>query len=306
MSKITVLTTTFAKYDSGPLDICRDKGHEVVLNPHNRKVEPSEIIALSKDAVGIIAGTENFSEEVLLKLPELKIISRCGVGLDTIDLNAAKRLNIEIRNTPDGPTLAVAEFTIGLMLSLIRRISFMDQELRSGLWSKNMGNLLYGKCVGIIGFGRIGQKVAQLLDAFGSDVVYHDPFIKDKISSYPNLGLNELLKKSDIVSLHLAASKENSMMIGADEFSLMKKDAFLINCSRGGIVDEAALCVALDKNNLAGAGCDVFSKEPYNGGLTQFRNVILTPHVGSYAKEARVQMENQAVNNLLTGLAEIA
>ena len=302
MNKIAVTTTTFGEYDSKPLDLCKEKGYDVILNPYGRKIKPDELIDLAKDAIGIIAGTELFSAAVLQKLPNLKSISRCGVGLDTIDMDAARKMNIKIFNTPDGPTLAVAEFTIGLMLSLLRKIPVMDRETRSGLWRKRMGGLISAKRIGIIGLGRIGKRVAELAKALGANVFYYDPFIKECRPSFPKLQLKELLEKSDIISLHLCATKENSNMIGRNELSLMKRTAFLINCSRGGIVDEGSLYEALKNRELAGAAIDVFAQEPYSGPLTELENVILTPHVGSYAKEARIQMEIQAVNNLLAGL----
>ncbi|MGB2961375.1 MAG: NAD(P)-dependent oxidoreductase, partial [Candidatus Omnitrophota bacterium] len=208
-------------------------------------------------------------------------------------------------NTPDGPTRAVVELTIGLVLSLLRGIPSADRETREGKWQKRMGCLLQGKTVGIVGFGHIGRQAAEVLHSMGAKILYCDPVVNE--GNKVSLGkreLPELLKESDIVSLHLSYSKENKRLIGAKELALMKKSAFLVNVSRGGIVDENALYEALEKKLIAGAAIDVFEEEPYNGELKKLDNVVLTPHIGSYAREARVNMEVEAAKNLLQGLEE--
>lgn len=303
MAKIVITTTSFGIYDEQPLHYLKEQGFEVVLNPYKRKLTNEEVVELCEDAVGIIAGTETIAGEVMQKLKKVKVISRCGAGLDNVDLKAAQKLGISVYSTPDAPTQAVAELTVGLIMALLRKISLMDRETRGGLWEKRMGSLLLGKHVGIIGFGRIGRKTAELLRAMGANVSYTDPVVKEKqTGSFKKVEFKELLKNSDIVSLHLSYSKENYKLIGKNEFFSMKQGAFLINCSRGGIVDEEALYFALKGGKLAGAALDVFEQEPYNGPLKELDNVILMPHIGSYAKEARIEMEKQAVRNLLEGL----
>lgn len=303
MMKIAITTTTFGKLDTSPLQLLKDSSLEVVLNSYGRRLNQKELIKLTRNTIGLIAGTETLDSNILNQLPKVKVISRCGAGMDCVDLESAKKLGIKVFNTPDGPTLAVAEFTIGLILSLLRRISLMDREIRDNLWKKRMGTLLSGKQVGIIGFGRIGRKVAELLKAMDTEIYYTDPAVKEKeAGEFMRVGLKDLLKNSDIISLHLSYSKENFRLLGKKELSLMKQGSFLINCSRGRIVDEKALYSALKKGKLAGAAIDVFENEPYNGPLRELDNVILTPHIGSYAKEARVEMEMQAVRNLLEGL----
>lgn len=157
MLKIAISTTSFGEYDATPLELCKKMKYRVVINPYLRKVNSQELIRLAKDAVGLIAGTESITNDILLKLPKLKVISRCGVGLDNIELDAAKRLGIKVFNTPDAPTFAVAELTVGLILNLLRKVSQADSNIRSGKWEKPMGNLLYGKKVGIIGFGHVQE-----------------------------------------------------------------------------------------------------------------------------------------------------
>ena len=303
MRKIFISTSTFAEFDTAPVDLLKKAGFEVALNPLGRTLAKDEISQLASDASGLVAGTELIDGEVLRKLKNLKVVSRCGAGMDNVDLKTAGKLNIKVFNTPDGPTLAVAELTIGLILTLIRKISYADRQIRSGKWQKNMGNLLSGKRVGIIGFGRVGRKAAQLLSAFETKIVYYDPFISENaIGGAIKVNLSELLAGSDIVSLHLSYSDKSKNLIGEKELKLMKKDAVLINCSRGGIVDEGALYTAIKEGEIAGAAIDVFEQEPYGGPLKELDNVVLTSHIGSYAKEARIKMEMDSAKNLLEGL----
>ncbi len=299
MKKIAISTTSFAKYDNCPLNLCAEKGYEVILNPHGRKVKPAELIELAKDAVGLIAGTESITEEVLVKLPSLKVISRCGAGIDNVDLDATKRLGVRVFNTPGAPTLAVAELTVGLMLNLLRKVCWMNRELHNEQWQKRMGNLLSGKRVGIKGFGRIGKKVAKLLKPFGCEIAYADSFVENGLLGLNRLSLEDLLDWADIITIHVSVSEK---LFGTREFELMKKDAYIINTSRGGVIDELVLYEYLKNGQLSGAALDVFEEEPYTGSLKELDNVILTPHIGSYAKEARIEMERQAATNLLKGL----
>ncbi len=306
MSKIVITTSSFGKEDGEALGLLRSRGLTVVLNPHGRALQQSEILDLCKDSIGIIAGTEKLEADTLERLSRpanahnsLKVISRCGTGLDNVDLQAAQRLGIKVFNTPDAPTLAVAELTVGLILDLMRKVSRMDRAIRRGLWEKQMGNLLNGKSVGIIGFGRIGRKVAALLQAFECAIMYCDISDTASDASTYRASMPELLEKSDIISIHVSSKKQ---LLGRNELRMMKNGSWLINVARGGVVDEDALREALDCGHLSGAALDVFNQEPYAGPLTELENVILTPHIGSYAKEGRIAMELEAAENLLKGL----
>lgn len=299
MKKIVISTTSFATSDKKPLELLRKNGYEVVLNPFKRKISPEELVQLSRDAVGIIAGTEAIDSVTLKKLSEVKVISRCGVGIDNIDLETAKELGIDILNTLDASDTAVAELTVALMISLLRKVSRMDCQMHQGYWRKEMGNLLSGKKVGIIGFGRIGSRVAEILCAFGCKIGYYDPFVKRETGIIQMMALPELLQWVEIISIH-AAGKER--LVGAKEISLMQKGTWVINTSRGELIDEAALYDALKNGYLAGAALDVFLEEPYSGPLKELPNVVLTPHIGSYAAESRVCMEIEAAQNLIQSL----
>ena len=301
-TKVAVTMSSFAKYDYAPFDLLSKKGIEIIENKFRRKLKKTETVELCADCIGIIAGIEEYDSEVLERLPLLKVISRCGTGMDSINLERAKDLGIKVFNTPDGPTLAVAELTIGLILNLLRKVNQADSFLKVGKWDKFMGNLLSGKKVGIIGYGKIGQKVGQLLANFNVELSYYDIKPKQCVLNCSPKPLDEIFKWADIITLHLSRSFESNNVIGAKELALMKEGSFIINLSRGGILDEEALYDALKSNKLAGAAIDVFKEEPYQGPLTELENIILTPHIGSYAKEARIQMEIQAVENLLKGI----
>jgi D-3-phosphoglycerate dehydrogenase len=305
MMKILISTRSFGEFDRTPLDRLKEIGFEIVLNPYNRSLKEEESIELLQGAVGLIAGTEALNEKVLSKADKLKVISRCGAGIDNIDLEAAKRLGIKVLNTPDAPTLAVAELTLCLILALYRRIVESDRCIRSGRWTRQMGQLLSGKKLGVVGLGRIGKKLVELTIPFRVNVIVCEPSPDIKFIQRYNIQLvefNELLKEADVISLHLSCPKDKHYLIGKDELALMKPSAILINTSRGWIIDEEALGEALANKAIAGAALDVFENEPYHGPLTSFDNVILTTHIGSSAKEARIKMENDAVENLLRAL----
>lgn len=304
MEKNVIITTSsFAKFDQSPLKSLKQRFDQVALNPYARKLSENEVLALIREhrPVGMIAGVEPLTERVLKEAPQLKVISRAGVGMDSVDLDAAKALHITVANTPDAPTIPVAELTVGMMLCLLRKIHRSDQGIREGVWERPMGGLLYGKTVGLIGCGRIGQAVAHIVSAFACKVLGCDPVCceHDKISFTE---LEHVLSASDIVSLHLPYSDQTHHLINADSIALMKKDAYLINAARGGLVDEAALYDALKDKRIAGAGLDSFETEPYNGSLCKLDNILLTGHIGSYAREGRIYMEKQAVDNLLREL----
>lgn len=307
MPRVFISTSSFAKYDASSLDLLKDAGLNVQLNPHSRKLTTGECLSLYQDIEGLIAGTEALTAEVLKSTRNLKVISRCGVGTDGIDMAAAKKLGIKVFTTPDAPTQAVAELAIGLMLDLLRGISKEDLSVRDGKWPKNMGNLLSGKILGIVGLGRIGRRVVELtkpfkLEYIACDNVPDERFAKKHLVELASL--YNLLAKADIVTIHLPYTPELKNIIGEKELGLMKQDAFLINTARGGLVDEAVLYNALKNRKIAGAALDVFEQEPYTGPLTELDNVILTSHIGSYAKEARVEMEMQAARNLIEGLKD--
>jgi D-3-phosphoglycerate dehydrogenase len=295
-----VLTTTssFGKADSAPLDTLRSKC-EVILNPYGRKLTTQEFIDLTDGVDGVIAGVEQITRDALAARKNIKVISRCGVGMDNVDQDACREFGIKLFNTPEAPVASVAELTVTITLDLLKNVSNMNTSLKAGNWNKMSGLMLNGKKIGIIGFGRIGKRVAELVKPFGVDVAYTD--IEDKHSEYVFMSKSELIKWADIISIHSSFCEEGQFIIGGDELKQMD-GAYLINTSRGRFVDEEALYEALKSGTLAGAALDVFQAEPYKGKLIELDNVILTPHIASSAKEGRAVMEMEAVQNLFKGL----
>ena len=274
------------------------------LNPFaTRLTEDQAIDLLGTNTIGLIAGLEPLTEKVLTSAKSLKVIARVGTGLDSVDLVAAKKLGITVLNTPDAPTQAVAELTLGHILGLLRNISVADRQIRNGVWKGLMGSLLQTKTVGIIGFGRIGKRVAALLSAFGAKVIISDELATS--TEYLNVGLNELCAKSDVITLHLPYNYSTHHIINEKQLNLMKKGSYFVNISRGGLVDEDALLVALKSGRIAGAALDCFEHEPYDGELRNFDNVQITAHMGSYARETRDLMEREASQLLVDALKEI-
>ncbi|MCD6321269.1 D-2-hydroxyacid dehydrogenase [Candidatus Bipolaricaulota bacterium] len=226
----------------------------------------------------------------------LKLIVRAGVGLDNIDVDVAKEHGIEVKNTPRASSISVAELTLAHMLALARSLPQATQSLREGRWEKKAfkGVELYGKTLGVIGIGRIGREVAKRALCFGMRVIAYDKYVTESpIPEVRMVSLEELLKESDFITLHIPPDPSGPV-IGKREFELMKEGAFLINCARGGVVDEEALLEALDSGKLAGAGLDVFEEEPpTNERLLKHPKVTLTPHIGAQTKEAQARVGDE-------------
>ncbi len=298
--KIFISTTTFAEYDKTPLALLKRYKISYDLNLKKRTLSEDEILEIlsNNSYAGLIAGTEPLTEKVLQNAKALKVISRVGVGIDNIALEAAERLGIKVINTPDVLIEAVSELTIALILSCLRGITLADRNMHDGIWEKRMGFLLKDKTLGIIGFGRIGQRVARIARTFGARIIFSD-LTKIKSGVFKQVAIDDLVKNSDIISLHCSSKNR---LITAGAIRKMKKGAILVNTSRGAAVDGKALYQALNSGKISSAALDVHEKEPYSGKLTELKNIILTPHIGSYAKEARVNMEIEAVKNLLKKL----
>ena len=301
--QVLISTSSFNLANFAQLSDLKKAGVEVKLNPFAARLTEEQVIdLLGTDTIGLIAGLEPLTQNVLKSAKSLKVIARVGTGLDSVDLVAAKELGITVLNTPDAPTKAVAELTIAHILGLLRHVSQADRQIRSGVWKGLMGSLLETKTVGIVGFGRIGKRMATLLSAFGASVIISDAQVKS--GDFQNVGLDELCTRSDIVSLHLPYSEATHHIIDEKRMNLMKKGSFIVNISRGGLVDEAMLLVALKSGHIAGAALDCFEQEPYEGELRNLENVQITAHMGSYARETRDLMEQEASRLLVNALHE--
>jgi D-3-phosphoglycerate dehydrogenase len=300
-SSILIGVSQFGGYEPDPMKKLQ-RLHQAIPNPHGRRLTAEEVIALAEPCVGIIAGLEPLDRSVLSVLPNLRCISRVGVGVDIIDLSYAAERNIKVCVTPEAPTQAVAELAIGMIFDLLRSISLSDRTLRGGEWKRIQASQLAGKMVGVIGLGRIGRRISEMLQALQARVIGADPTPDQswcETRKIPVMPLKNLLAQSDIVTLHLSTAPGNSHLLGTQELASMKKGAYLVNLSRGGVIDEAALYQALRSGHLKGAAIDVFAKEPYQGPLATLDQVILTPHIGSFTQESRALMEHEAVDNLL-------
>lgn len=298
--RVMIGPSTFSAVGHDPLDRLKQAGMDVIMNPYGRKLTKPELQALLPGVVGLIAGLEPLSRDVLER-SDLKVISRCGAGLSNVDLEAARDLRIKVTSTPDAPTTAVAELTVGAAIALMRHLSQMDRDLHQGRWFKRIGGQLEGRTVLIIGLGRIGRRVAMLLRPFNARLLAVDPARSAPAHDVEMCSMRAGLAQADLVTLHASGEAE---ILGDREFENLKPGAFLLNVARGALVNEAALCRALDANVVAGAWLDTFSEEPYDGPLIKYSQVILTPHIGSSTVECRRRMEMEAVENLLAALAD--
>lgn len=262
---------------------------------------------LVDDVDAVIAGTDAFTAELIDQAERLRVIGRTGVGFDNIDVDAATRRGVAVCPTPGINRQSVAEYTIGLLLSVARRIPQSISSVRSGGWEQSSGRELEGATLGVVGFGAIGRTVATLALAFGMRVVAFDPFVAsdgfDKVESVP---LDTLLAQSDFITLHMSLSEDTRHMIDAAAFRKMKRGSYLINAARGGVVEEEALAEALRSGILAGAALDTTEIEPLpaDSPLRQFDNLLITAHVGAATVESRRRsgmLAAQAVVSVLGG-----
>ncbi len=303
--RILVTLSTFCEADDTPRRLLQESDFEFVENPTGKRITPQQLLALGTDWIGLVAGVEPYRPETLEQLAQLKCISRVGVGTDSIDQDYCRGHGIAVRKTPDAPTAAVAEMTLAQILDLLKLVSYHDRLMKQKQWSRKTGLMLQGKTVGIVGTGRIGRRVAELLSGFGvrllgTDVDQDAPWAKAVGLRYCNL--DETLSQSDIVCLHAARPPGSPPLIDATAIVKMKAGAILINTARGHMVDYSALAEALASGRLGGAGLDVYPEEPYGGELCELDNVVLTPHISTLTRETRIQMESGAVRNLLVEL----
>ena len=300
--RILVALSTFGEYGDEPVKLLEESGFAFILNPLGRRLLKEEIIDLGRDCEGVIAGVEPYDDHVLDNMPNLRCISRVGVGTDNISIEKAKERGIEIRNTPDVVIQPVAELTVAMIYDLLRRLSFHTMLLRSKRWEKSPGHLLAGKKVGILGLGRIGKRVAEIMIKLDTEVYGADLFPNLQWAERVGIrivSVDELIRLSDVLTLHLSLDKNNPFRLGREEIRRMKKGSVLINTARGQIIDEMALYGALRDKHLDGAALDVFPEEPYTGKLCELDNVVLTPHIATLTKESRAQMELEATLNLI-------
>jgi len=298
MSEIVVTTYPFGDPDAVPLELIED--WDPVVNTKGSRYTPEELAEVLKDHCPrvIIAGTEKYTPKLLDLCPDLELISRVGIGLDNLDLRECRARGISVAYTPDAPSIAVAELTVCLMLAALRRVRNVDAAIRAGNWERFIGRQLADCVVGIIGFGRIGSRIAHRLQPWGCSWVAYDIDVKAGAPLGPFNGrfqLGGLLRDADVVTLHIPYNLDNHNFIDLAKLEQMKKDAVLINTSRGELVDENDLACWLVANPEAYACIDTFETEPYRAGrLLQLPNVLMTPHLGSCTRTSRRDMETGA------------
>ena len=269
-------------------ELLLNAGFEIISNDTGRILTRDEQKELIKDAYAIVAGTEKYDADMLSVCKNLKVVTRFGVGTDNFDLKAMKEMGVQVGVIANYN--AVAEFALTLILASMKNLPRYDAVVREGKWSRFPMRELSKKTVGIVGFGRIGRRLAELMSGFDAEILAYDPFMNDAAAAERNVTpvtLDELLRRSDIVSLHLPSTKETHHMINAETISKMKDGAYLINTARGSLIDEKALYDALISGKLTGAGLDVYEQEPVTAEnpLFTLENNVLAPHVSALSYE---------------------
>ncbi|MDR6225239.1 2-hydroxyacid dehydrogenase [Desmospora profundinema] len=289
---------------------------DVSVGARNRGMDRDELLSRAPDYDGILSMlTDAMDAPLMERCPSLKVISNYAVGVDNVDLKEAQRRGIAVTHTPDVLTDATADLAWALLMDIARRVTEGDRLNRAGGWKTwspffHLGREVTGATLGIVGMGRIGQAVAKRARGFDMRLLYHSrsplPAEREQEWGAERLPLEDLLQEADFVSLHAPYTPKTHHLIGKRELQLMKRDAYLINTSRGGLVDEGALVEALRSGEIAGAGLDVYEREPEMAeGLAQLENVVLAPHLGSATRETRGRMARVAAENLVAELVGV-
>ena len=300
--RVLITTVPFAQRDPRPLELLRAAGLDIVVNPIGRRLLEGEVAELARDFPILIAGTEPITAHVLRQARHLRMIARVGVGLDNVDLLEARARGIHVTYTPDAPSPAVAELTVGLMLCLLRDIPGADRRLRNGVWRRALGRRLGETTVGVVGVGRVGRLVIKHLLGFpGVQILANDLQPDADVGACGVRWVNKetLYREADLITLHLPLTPVTRRLITMREILQMKAGVLLVNTSRGTMIDESDLATALRSGFVGGAALDVFGQEPYAGELTQIERCVLTCHMGSMSEDCRSRMELEAVEEVL-------
>ena len=306
--KILVTPTSFKSgKGGGALELLRSFTKDLVFNPLERPLSEDELIPLLKDCEGYIAGVDFITRKVIENAPSLRVISRYGVGIDRVDLKAAKEKNIVLCNTPGVNANAVADLTIGLLICIARKLPLLDRKTREGQWPRSTGIELNGKILGILGLGAVGKAVAKRAAGFSMKIMAHDPVIDleyVKSNGIIAASFGEVIREADFLSLHLPLTEETRNIISEGIMGGMKKGAIIINTARGGLIDENAAFGFLKAGQLGGLGLDAFETEPPGPSpLFALDNVVVSPHTGAHTAEATAAMAELSVKNLVEVLS---
>lgn len=287
------------------------EGCELIIPQVNERLSEADLLQLTADIDGTICGDDQYTERVLRGAPKLKVISKWGTGIDSIDREAAERLGIAVCNTPDAFSQPVADSVLGFILCFARNIPWLDRNMRAGVWEKIRGFSLSESALGVIGVGNVGKAVLRRAVGFGArllgnDVVMIDPAFVSEVG-LEVVDKETLLREADFVSLNCDLNPTSRHLMGDAQFALMKPTAYLVNTSRGPVVDEAALVRALAERQIAGAGLDVFEDEPLppDSPLRGFDNVLLSPHATNSSPLAWKRVHENTIDNLLKELKRL-
>jgi D-3-phosphoglycerate dehydrogenase len=290
------------------LDLLEKNNIEYLINPLNKKLTEKELLDMAYSFDVIIAGTEPITKKVINSAPNLKMISRVGIGLDSVDLLEAEKQGIVVSYTPDAPAPAVSELTMGLMLTLLRSVHISNIDMHDGKWHRFFGRRLSEVTIGIIGVGRIGVGVLRHIQGFGSPkILINDISPKYSLEKEFNVKFvdkNTIYQQADIITIHTPLTIKTKNMVKKEHLFSMKRDAIIINTSRGGIINEDDLYKVMQSGHLSGAAIDVFDNEPYDGDLNKIERCLLTAHMGSMSIDCRTRMEIEATEEavrFLTG-----
>ena len=305
MQKILITPRSLTKNDHPALDKLRKAGFELVFSSPGRLPSENELVDLIEGCVGYLAGVEKITKRVLKNADQLKVISRNGTGIDNIDIAEVENRGIKLMRAVGANARGVAELTIALIFSLIRDIPIHDKELKDRQWNRKKGIELEGRILGIVGCGKIGREVTKMALGLGMDVLAYDVYIDKSFtpgSRFKYANFEEVISKSDFITLHVPGSKKGKPIIAKNEISMMKKGVYIVNTARSTVIDIDSLIQALDQRIVAGYAVDVYSTEPPLGKeleLIKRNNVIATPHIGGYTGESVNRATNEAVENLL-------
>lgn len=306
--KVLITTVPFGDKNPFPLEMLRDNGIEYLINPTGKKLTEQKLAEMVSDFDVIIAGTEPITDFVMQKAANLKFISRVGIGLDSVDLLAAERRGIKVSYTPDAPAPAVAELTMGLMLTLLRSAHVSNSQMHLGEWHRYFGRRIPEVTIGVIGVGRVGSRILNRIKSFGTPrLLVNDINPNQDIERQHKLEWvtkETIYREADVITLHLPLTGKTKNMIQKEHLDMMKPDAIIINTARGGIINEQDLFQVMKNGHLSGAAIDVFENEPYAGDLREIERCILTAHMGSMSIDCRTRMEIEATEEavrFLTG-----
>jgi len=308
MKNVLIATPFFLPVGQEVLDVFENAGLTPIFNKDVISDERQVLSLVNDDTVAIINASEPVGELVMQAAKGLKVVSSFGAGINAIDVNAAKKHKINVVRAAGANRNAVADLAIGLMIAISRQITFAEQNLRSGLWKRYIGKSLYRSTLGIVGFGAIGKEVAKRAKGFEMEILAFDTFWDTAFAEQYGVErceLDDLMKRSDFVSIHVALTPETRHLINGQRLRFMKPTSYIINTARGDIIDENGLFQVLKERAIAGAALDTFSEEPFNANnpLGTLDNVILTPHIGGDSEEAKNSVSLAAVRNIVAILS---